>query len=180
MQIEQILLSRTMFDKRSRRHAIAGDLHTVATYFSQFPDIVSMLVELERYRFNLRHDDGRWQTRVELRNDQVVSATISFDFSAAAQMRFSDGCLGQAGCTAMPADALLHELLHVYLIFTAPGRFITSSRNADYPHEHESDVIALEREFYQTMTRADGLPRPERHRHYAKVVGVSCPVCWAN
>ena len=61
-----------------------------------------------------------------------------------------------------------------------PDAFIASVRATGYPHAHEQEVIGLERKFYGQMSARDGLDRPSRHRHVARIEAVDCPVCFPH
>ncbi len=176
--IRSLFLDR--LTQESKQPEIISDLNMVADYYSQFPFIVEILDQLSQHPFTLQASKGHWLAKGSITQKNVKSATVYFDFKSAAQMHFFVDCNGQPQCTASPSDALLHELLHVYLMFTRPEQFINSAKPSGYPHAHEEEVIALERSFYQKMTRIDNLPRPARHRHAAKIVAVECPLCWTG
>lgn len=162
-----------------RRPAIIEALNEVARYYSQFPAVRRVISKLEPFEVALIPAERRWETRAELAGDRVNAVQVYFDLRVAAQMHFHRGCEDQPACTASPADAFLHELVHAYLMFYQGRAFAESVRATGYPHAHEREVIALERRIYAQMSRSDGLPRPSRFRHLAELVAVDCPVCWA-
>lgn len=176
-EIEHFFHTRLAEGDRTAEHLVA--LSNVARYYSQFPAVRRVVTSLASFDVELRAVDGRWETRAELRGDTVTAVRVHFDLAAAARMHFYAGCEDQPACTASPADALLHELVHAYLMFHQGGAFAESVRATGYPHAHEREVIALERQLYAAMSRQDGLPRPSRFRHLAELVTVDCPVCWA-
>lgn len=162
-----------------RRPAILEALDEVARYYSQFPAVRRIVSKLEPFDVALIPAERRWETRAELAGDRVNAVQVYFDLGVGAQMHFYRGCEDQPACTASPADAFLHELVHAYLMFYQGRAFAESVRATGYPHAHEREVIALERQIYAQMSRSDGLPRPSRFRHLAELVAVDCPVCWA-
>ncbi len=178
-RIERILLDKLPPAHRDDQ-ALRTRLHVVAYYYSQFPAVSELLQEVAALPVTLLPKPGVWQTRATLSGDRVKGVNVEFDLGVGAQMHFVNDCDGRPACSVTPADALVHELLHVQLIFADPAAFISAARAHGYPHDHEFDVIARERDIYQSMEAIDGLPRPQRNRHVARLVAVDCPVCWAR
>jgi hypothetical protein len=175
--IESLLLER-LADKpdASLREAIGE----VSNYYARYPEVVQLFAALARQPWVLEPKAETWLTKARLRNGQVRGVTVLFDLETAAQMHFAKGCAEQPACTAMPADAFLHELLHVYVIHSEPSSFVKAAADSYYPHAHENEVIALENRLYRAMEARDGLPRPARHSHAGKLTQVDCPLCWAS
>lgn len=176
-QVERMLLKRIDGNASA---SVRQDLADVAAYYSQHPEVMDLLHRLDDYDWRLVPTSGTWLTESRIRGNSVVGVTVRFDLGTAAQMHFASGCSHQPACTAIPADALLHELLHVYLISTAPEDFLRSARESYYPHDHEREVIALENRLYRVMEARDGLPRPARNSHAGHLTNVDCPLCWTR
>lgn len=174
-RIASILLGRLADDTPS---AVRADIAKAAGYYSQHPEVRDLIQRLSAYEWNLRYSPGTWLTESKVRGDKITRVTVRFDLNTAATMHFARGCRDQPACTAMPADALLHELLHVYLIATDPSGFLRSARASYYPHSHEQEVISMENRLYRVMEARDGLPRPARHSHDGQLSEVDCPLCW--
>lgn len=177
-RIESFLLDRLGMDRK--QEFSEQDLRLVAEYFSQFPEVGELVDRLRDHHFKLIPTRNRWMTQADIRNSGIADVRVYFSLHSAAQTHFMHGCGGQPACTTSPADALLHELIHVSLIYRQPGQFMTSAANTGYPHAHENEVIAEERRLYEHMTRTDGLPRPQRRQHAGHLVAVSSPVCWGE
>jgi hypothetical protein len=176
-RIEALLLERLA---RPADASLSRTLAEVARYYARHPEVVQLFDALAPHPWTLEARPGTWLTQARLRGGVVLRVTVLFDFHAAAQMHFAAGCAGQPACTAMPADAFLHELLHVHLIHAAPARFARTATGGFYPHAHEDEVIALENRLYRAMEARDGLPRPARDSHAGRLTAVDCPLCWAS
>ncbi|HAZ61497.1 MAG TPA: hypothetical protein DCY89_07995 [Gammaproteobacteria bacterium] len=176
-RIEALLLQRLA---RPVAASMRATLTDVAHYYARHPEVVRLFDVLATHPWTLEPRDGTWLTQAKVQGGSVLGIRVLFDFKAAAQMHFAGGCSGQPACTAMPADAFLHELLHVYVIHAAPGRFSQAATGGVYPHAHEAEVIALENRLYRAMEARDGLPRPARDTHAGRLTEVDCPLCWAS
>lgn len=155
-------------------------IRTLAGYYSQFPEVRSLLVNLRDLPWHMQYARNRYLTEVFGTKKAVHSARVHFDPASAAQLQFSDACIENTiVCVASPADVLLHELLHVHQVFSDPVRFIaqTTMANGSYPHGHETKTIELEQRLYRSMSAVDMLQRPLRSTHLGKSVAVRCFTC---
>lgn len=157
------------------------DLDRIAAYYSRFPEVLQLLSSLEGKAWHLSYGKNTWVTKATGTRVSVSQATVVFDPRMAAQLRFRKACSGNRRCTASPADALLHEFLHVRAMLLDSKRFIAQGGMAGalYPYTHEAEVISAENALYSAMARLDGLARPQRsrHKHMGKLVKASCAVC---
>lgn len=174
-QIQSILQSH-LSDKEADS-GIQTALENMAYYYAQYPAIVSMLEEMNSLNWTLSISNKIWQARAHIEHDQVKQVDVLFDPGTAAQMLFAEGCHDNPVCTVNPADALLHELLHAWLMLKHPHEYAEQNLHALYPVQHEHEVIHLENQLYSSMSQSDGLPRPHRSRHQASLIDVNCPVC---
>ncbi len=188
-----VILETPAFDKvRELLHAhhqarpddpdyVKTDLDRIAAYYSRFPEAVQLLSSLEGKAWRLRYGKGAWVTKAIGTRVSVTQATIVFDPRMAAQLRFNKTCSGSRRCVASPADALLHELLHVRSMLVDSRRFIDQGGMAGvlYPYAHEAEIIRAENALYSAMAKLDGLARPQRsrHKHVGKLVAASCALC---
>ena len=110
---------------------------------------------------------------------QVDKATVHFNTRSAAQLRLNNGCKGNPVCVASPADALLHELLHVHSMLVKSEEFISQGgmNNVLYPYQHEYQVIDKERALYAGMSVHDKLKRPQRREHSGRLIRAACATC---
>lgn len=160
---------------------IKGDIDRIAAYYSKFPEVFQLLSSLEGEAWHLSYGKDTWATKASGTCVRVNQATVVFDPRKAAQLRFNRACVGNRRCTASPADALLHEFLHVRTMLLNSQRFIDQGGMGGslYPYAHEAEVINAENDLYSAMARLDGLARPQRsrHKHLGKLVKASCAVC---
>lgn len=173
------ILSGHYSHKESDPANIVEDLKEVANYYSDFPEVVSMLKKLDNKKWQLIFDKDNWVTVASGNLFQVDNAVIHFNLRAAAQLRLNRKCRQNPVCIASPADALLHELLHAYSMLINTEQFITQGgmSNVMYPYKHEYAVIESERKLYAMMTQQDKIKRPQRTDHVGRVVRVNCPTC---
>ncbi len=157
-----------------------SELKLMATYYSQFPKVVSLFRALSSTNWKLRVQ-GRapFVTHAKSNRFKVHSATVMFDPNSAAQFRMHPKCLGNPLCTASSADLLLHEILHVKTMLLETEKFIEQggANSIIYPIAHEDYVISLENALYKYMSNIDGKDRPHRNSHAGKLVLASCALC---
>ncbi len=129
---------------------IKGDIDRIAAYYSKFPDVLQLLSSLEGQAWHLRYGKDTWATKASGTRVRVNQATVVFDPRMAAQLRFNRACAGNGHCTASPADALLHEFLHVRTMLLDWQRFIDQGGMGGslYPYAHEAEVINAENALY--------------------------------
>lgn len=159
---------------------LAVDLAVFARYFSAYPEVRKILMELHGKDWKLQFTPETFKTEVRGSRLQVRSVTVHFDPRTAAQFRFQNACSHKrAHCVASPADVLLHELLHAHIILTQPQKFIRQGgmSGALYPYQHEQHTITHEARLYRTMTLRDQQPRPLRTEHTGRSLLVHCATC---
>ena len=160
------------------------ELDLLARYYAQHEEAYELIVGLSKQPVYFGYAANTFRTDVNGDALRVRSVKILFDPRSAAvlgQARRS----GRAELSAMhaamisSADALLHELLHADIVLNKGRDFIASGAmfSAFYPHEHEAQVIALERELFRAMSDADGLARPQRNTHRGYLLASSCATC---
>lgn len=158
---------------------IINDLKEIANYYSDFPESVSLIEELENKNWELSFDEDNWVTTGSGSMLNVDKAVIHFNTRSAAQLRLNNGCSNNPVCIASPADALLHELLHAHSMLVNSEEFIAQGgmNNVVYPYEHEYAVIDAERRLYAKMSTQDNIKRPQRREHTGRTVKARCPTC---
>jgi len=158
---------------------INEDLHALAEYYSRFPEAVNLLQSIKGEPWLLQYGKNKWATQVTGTKLNIHSAKVIFDTRAAAQLRLSPKCKNNPKCIASPADALLHELLHVQAVLLDSDRFLAKGgmKSHLYPTLHEMDIIKSEKILYKKMEKADGVKRPQRTRHAGKIKASSCVTC---
>jgi len=158
---------------------IKSDLKTMADYYSSYPEIVSLFKALKDANWHLVYDEDDWTTIASGNIVHVDRAEVHFNTRSAAQLRLNDSCKQNPVCIASPADALLHELLHVHSMFNDTKTFLAQGgmNSALYPYQHERSIITQERQLYKTMTQQDGIKRPSRHSHAGRIVKANCSTC---
>jgi hypothetical protein len=176
--IFDVLYNRYQKQKTDPDH-IVDDLKEIANYYSDFPESVTLLEELKDKNWQLSFDEHNWVTTGSGNMLQVNKAVIHFNTRSAAQLRLNNGCADNPVCIASPADALLHELLHVHSMLVKSEEFIAQGgmNNVIYPYKHEYAVIDAERELYASMSSKDNLKRPQRREHTGRIVKAHCPTC---
>ena len=180
-QLEQILFDHYVAAD-SDPEFIKTDIQQMARYFSQYPDVVELLVSLADSHWQLQYSANSFETEVRGSGFQVQAVNIRFDSRSAAQLRKHRDCDIKANanaCIASPADALLHELLHAKSALLETQRFIEQGGLSSvlYPYAHEYDVINNEKRLYHSMSQHDGVPRPQRHKHAGRLLASSCSFC---
>lgn len=158
---------------------IFSDLKTIAVYYSQFPEVITMLERLDTRNWELQFDENEWMTLASGSRLQVNRAIVHFNTRSAAQLRLNSGCKNNPVCIASPADALLHELLHTFTMLVETNQFLSQGgmNTLSYPVRHEYTVIDAERNLYASMSQQDSQKRPQRYDHSGRIVKVHCPTC---
>ncbi|HFD31624.1 MAG TPA: hypothetical protein ENJ28_02760 [Gammaproteobacteria bacterium] len=158
---------------------IVSDLKRMATYYSQYPQVVSLIVGLKQKEWLLQYDENTWSTIASGSVLQVDKATIHFNTRSAAKLKLHNSCKENPVCIASPADALLHELLHTSSMLLNTNEFIKQGgmNKFRYPFKHEYAIIKKERELYTSMSRQDGIKRPQRNEHSGRKIIASCVTC---
>lgn len=174
----KILNSRYQKNKNDPEH-IQSDLRTMSEYFSRYPEVVSLLNALKNKNWTLVFDRNNWTTIASGNIFEIEKAEIHINTRSAAQLRLNDSCKDNPVCIASPADALLHELLHVHSMFNDTETFMAQGgmNNVLYPYQHERNIIKQERELYKKMSKQDGIKRPSRHSHAGRIVKANCSTC---
>lgn len=181
-EIFDILVSR--YQKMDRDPGyIENDLVEMANYYSGFPQTQKLFVALKNKNWVLSFDESEWFTTANGSALQIDKAIVHFNTRSAAQLRLNNGCKANPVCIASPADALLHELLHVYSMLVKDKKSLSSfiqqggMNNVIYPYQHEYAVIDSERKLYASMSKYDQLKRPQRREHTGRLVRASCATC---
>lgn len=158
---------------------IGRDMEDMARYYSQYPQVIDLLEELQGKKLVLKYKADNWQAQAWGNQLSVDSVTIFFDTRVAAQLLNYADCHANPACNISPADALLHELLHAKLMLLDSRHFIEigGMQQSLYPFEHEREVMADENQLYQEMNQQDGQSRPLRHRHSGGLFHVNCAAC---
>lgn len=158
---------------------IQSDLKEMAGYYSQFPEVVSLIVSLKQKDWVLSYDENIWSTIASGSVLQVDKATIHFNTRSAAKLKLHNSCKENPVCIASPADALLHELLHTHSMLVKTEEFIRQGgmNTLRYPYQHEYSIIKSERELYASMSKSDATRRPQRNEHAGRKIIASCVTC---
>lgn len=158
---------------------IRNDLRELADYYSGFPEVVHIFQALANKNWTLRFDAHAWKTVANGDRLTIKDATVHFNTRSAAQLLLHNRCEHNPVCIASPADALLHELLHVYSMLMNSDEFIAQGGMSDimYPFRHEYAVIDAERKLYASMSKRDERKRPQRNEHTGRAVKAGCPTC---
>lgn len=158
---------------------VRDDLRLLADYYSGYPEVVLIFRSLANKNWTLRFDEHVWKTVANGDRLTVEHATVHFNTRSAAQLLLHNRCDQNPVCVASPADALLHELLHVYSMLMNSDEFIAQGGMSSvmYPFRHEYAVIDAERELYASMSNRDERKRPQRNEHTGRAVKASCPTC---
>ena len=158
---------------------IEQDLKKIANYYSDHPEVMSLLDTLKNKNWELVYNEHDWVTVASGNIFQVEKAVIHFNTRSAAQLRLNNGCKENPICIASPADALLHELLHTHSMLVKTDEFLAQGGMSSmiYPYQHEYAVIKSERNLYAQMSQRDQTKRPHRHEHTGRIVKAHCPTC---
>lgn len=173
------VLSKHYKIKPSDPYHIQADLKEMAEYYSQFPKVVELFVSLELKDWTLNYNENTWSTIAAGSVLNVESAKISFNTRSAAKLKFHNSCKDNSVCIASPADALLHEILHVHSMLVDTKDFIKQGgmNRFRYPYQHEYAVIQAENSLYASMSKVDGIKRPQRNEHSGKKIIAHCATC---
>lgn len=157
---------------------IKQDLDDIASYYSQFPDVVKLISLIEYRKWTLMYKPKASYTKAIGSMFGVDSAVIYFDSRAAVQHMKHRSCKGSPVCTSSPADVVLHELIHAAVMLTT-NEFIEDGgmHSSVYPFKHEHKVIQLESQLYRRMSEKDSYRRPIRKEHSGKYIPASCVTC---
>jgi len=139
----------------------------MASYYSRFPEVVALLQTLANKEWKLAYTENQWMTTVSGRLFEIEQTVIHFNTRMGAQLKLNNTCKHNPVCVASPADALLHELLHVHSMLVKTEEFIAQGglNSVTYPYKHEYSIISSERALYAHMSRYDQQKRPSRHTH---------------
>lgn len=160
--------------------ALMRDIKNLARYYSLYPEAIKLINSISKYEWELRYAPHTFQTDIVGTRLSVKKITIYFDPLSAAKLKFYDKCKAKTPfCVASPADALLHEFLHVQAISKDIKRFIADGGMSAhvYPSAHERQTIEQENVLYKAMSERDKKPRPIRSEHSGRHVLVSCVTC---
>ncbi len=176
----QAILQVHLVSQRDDPKSMQEDIKNLADYYSGHPEAVTLIEAIADKEWELMYAPHTFQTDVSGTRLHVDDITVYFDPRSGAKLKFYDKCADKTPfCVASPADALLHELLHVHSILNEPARFIADG-GLDlhvYPAAHERKTILKENILYKSMSRRDKHPRPIRSEHSGRHVLVSCVTC---
>ena len=178
-RIEKVLLKHYA-ENKGDPDSIKKDIKELAGYYSKHPEALNLLESLEDLNWKIRYAPHTFQTNVAGTRLRINEVTIYFDPRSGAKLKFYDKCSSKRPfCVASPADALLHELLHVQTILLDTKSFIAQGglNFHMYPAEHERQTILKENVLYKSMSMRDHKPRPIRSEHTGRHVLVSCVTC---
>ena len=176
--LHRILTTRYQPQANDPAH-IQQDLKKMADYYSSYPEVVSLFNAIKNANWSLVFDEENWTTMASGNFAGIEKAEVHFNSRSAAQLRLNDSCKQNPVCIASPADALLHELLHVNSMFNHSEKFIAEGgmNGVMYPYQHERNIIGQERSLYQQMTEVDDVKRPYRHNHSGRIIKANCATC---
>jgi len=158
---------------------VQSDLKQMANYYTRFPEVISLLTSLKDKEWTLSYDENTWSTVASGSALQIDKAVIHFNTRSAAKLKLQNSCKENPVCIASPADALLHELLHTHSMLIKTTEFIEQGgmNRFRYPFKHEYAVIEAEKTLYASMSKKDGIKRPQRNEHTGRKVIASCVTC---
>ncbi len=173
------ILNEHYIRKKSDPVYIQQDLKEMAVYYSQFTEVVNLIISLKKKNWLLSYDENIWSTIASGSILQVDKATIHFNTRSAAKLKLHNSCKENPVCIASPADALLHELLHTHSMLVKTDEFIRQGgmNTLRYPYQHEYAIIKSERELYASMSKSDAIKRPQRNEHAGRKIIASCVTC---
>lgn len=177
--LEQILLNHMDYPGQFPSE-ILEDIRILAVYYAHHPEAVRLIESIADSEWKLKYAAHTFRTNIRGSRMSVKKVEVFFDPRSAAKLKFYDGCEEHKRfCIASPADALLHELLHVQTITNDVKAFIGQGGldTKGYPIEHERLTIMKENVLYRSMTQMDDQPRPLRSEHNGRHVLVSCVTC---
>lgn len=174
------ILYRHYVGEEDTRSLMEESITSLAEYISQFPQAVTILKSVDNKPWSLKYREKSFVTEVTGTRFKVESATILFDPLSAAKLKFHRACEKKPmHCIASPADAFLHELLHIRSIFLDTEEFLAQGgmSRTIYPYMYEQKIIDQENSLYKSMSRKDKRPRPIRREHFGKYAVASCVTC---
>lgn len=177
--IEQVLMDHYQAQNNDPIN-LRNDLSELAHYFAAYSEAQTLIQSLAKVKWSLKYAPHTYQTEVKGTQLSIDSVTVYFDPRSGAKLKFYDKCgTKKSFCIASPADALLHELLHVESILHDTEHFLASGGLGQqlYPHQHERETIKRENVLYMQMTQYDNKPRPIRKEHTGQHVLVACVTC---
>jgi len=160
--------------------SIASDIKRAANYYASHPEAVELIESIAEESWQLKYAPHTFQTNVTGSKLNLQEINIYFDPRSTAQLKFYDRCSTKTPfCIASPADALLHELLHVQATLKNEKVFIAQGGLPHYMYraEHERLTILKENILYMAMSIRDKKPRPIRSEYSGRHVLVSCVTC---
>ncbi|PCK09634.1 MAG: hypothetical protein COA42_03075 [Alteromonadaceae bacterium] len=177
--IQQVLMDHYQAQSNDPKN-LREDIAELAHYFAAYPEAQTLIKSLAKVDWSLKYAPHTYQTEVKGTQFSVDAVTVYFDPRSGAKLKFYNKCdVKKSFCIASPADALLHELLHVESILHDTDRFLADGGLGQqlYPHKHERETIERENVLYKQMTQHDDKPRPIRKEHSGQHVLVSCVTC---
>lgn len=159
---------------------LKSDLREIANYLSRYPKAVALVERVGAMNWQMRYRPGRWVTAVSATQLSVKSVTVYVDTRMAVRVFARRACMQEPlRCARVPAEALLHELLHVEEIRGEPMQYLAErSVGLDSVQSaHESRVIAEETRLAVAMSEVDGVRRPRRTLHTGSLYAVACATC---
>lgn len=176
----ELLLRERYVSQAGDPSSLPRDLHTLARYYAKYPEARTLLLALKDHPWELKYTANTYKTDIFGTSLSVDKVTIYFDPKSGAKLKFYPRCEEKIRfCVASPADALLHEFLHTYIIFEDTNRFIAKGGMSThiYPIDHERDTIQKENALYEAMSERDMKPRPIRKDHVGRATLVGCVTC---
>lgn len=177
--VEQILLQH--YSENGRQPLLmAESIGDLAEYLGQFPEVVSLLSDIAPYPWTFEYRERSFLTEVTGTHMRVDKVKVYFDPKSSAKLKFHRACSKKPlHCIASPADALLHEFLHVKSVFLDTKAFLAQGgmNRALYPYMYEQNIIDQENDLYRAMSEVDNQPRPIRREHHGKYAIAGCVSC---
>ena len=177
--IEKILLDHYI-KAESDPTSMRDEIYQLAIYYAAHPEAEKLITKIADEDWTLHYAPHTFQTDVIGTRLNIEDVRVYFDPRSGAKLKFYDKCAKKKPfCIASPADALLHELLHVQAIRLESFSFISQGglNNQIYPSAHERHTIIRENILYKSMSLRDKKPRPIRSEHTGRHVLVSCVTC---
>ena len=159
------------------------DLRELAVYFSRYEPAARLIARLRPLKWSIEYRPGTWAVEVAASPFEINAVTVHADTRSAVRIYGRRACLDEpTKCLRIPADALLHELLHVELILLDKQRFLAQRAPATEfgECEHENEVIEREARLFAEMTTSDRTSRPMRRLHQGTLFAVGCVTCFGD
>ncbi|WNO08413.1 hypothetical protein [Teredinibacter sp. KSP-S5-2] len=177
--VERIL--RQHYTENGRKTLLMNEsIGELAEYLGQFPEVVSLLNDINPFPWTFEYRQRSFLTEVTGTHLRVDKVKVFFDPQASAKLKFHRACSKKPlHCIASPADALLHEFLHVRSVFLDTESFLAQGgmNRALYPYMYEQKIIDQENDLYRAMSEVDHQPRPIRREHHGKYAIAGCVSC---